>query len=252
MGNFCRRQFLDLIICFFLFCFTCLTCLNCLTSCGLETLYYLEPPASSREVLDNDDRNLDYFAFSTGDNSDVGGDFRFQGTGVYYKIFASKSDATSSYSSISSSNSSSDVSAAANYIINSRKYVPLLAAETTNNPFITDQDRTAVTIRLNRYDNAGEPNGVYIDGTRRFTPIRNVASGGRNFGFEFTNDDNDHNPVPKSTDTDVSMSGSSNSSGEWYVDVWAFTMGKDASYSPSYSKGIHLGCIKIEESEYNK
>ncbi|MCQ2240553.1 hypothetical protein [Treponema sp.] len=244
-GNLLKRMFSPVAVCFFL-------CFFLFTACGLETLYYLEPPTSSREILDNEDRERDYFSFYTGDNSGVGSEFDFQGTQVYYKIFSDSSSAKSSYLSISSYNSSSDVSAAANYIINTKKYVQLNTLETSESPFIKG-NRTAVEIRLNRIASYADKYPNYISvGETRYSPKRYHTVGSKKVGFEFSKEkDKDENPVPKSGDEDVDSSFSSSGSGEYYVDAWAFSQGRDNSYTFSYSRALHLGCIKISAREYD-
>nr|WP_318710632.1 hypothetical protein [uncultured Treponema sp.] len=243
-GNFFREKFSPVSVCFFL-------CSFLFTACGLDTLYYLEPPTSSREIIDNNDRERDVFVFTTGDNSEIGSDFIFQGTQIYYKIFGSKEAAENSYSQISSSNSSSDISEAANSIINRHKYVSLIAEGTNDIPFIKDNN-VAVEIRLNSYLPEYK-RGIKINGVTRYDPKRFHTEGSKKVGFEFSKTkDPDNNPVPKIGDEDVSAEASSSSDcNYWYVDVWAFSQGRDNDYSYSYSRALHLGCIKISVSEYD-
>ncbi|MBQ2481529.1 MAG: hypothetical protein II516_09795, partial [Treponema sp.] len=70
-----------------------------------------------------------------------------------------------------------------------------------------------------------------------------------NYGFNFGQDDN--NPLPKNGDADVNYSSSSSDSGTWYVDMYAVSVGRDTSYSTSYSKVLFLGSVKIQESDYS-
>lgn len=222
-------------------------------NCGLETIYYLREPSIGKEVhYDNVDRRLDYFYFITGNNRNLeGSDFSYKGTEIYYKIFNNKSALSSSYNSINSTLSSSDISAAANMLINTKKYRPLISDRTRETPLITSHS-TAFEIRLNKYfDN---PSHIMEVGTGAVIglPRRNFSSGNKLYGFEFSNDDRDNNPLPTSKDEDVEWSSSSSESGCWYVDVWAFSTGRDNSYTWSYSKALHLGSITIRESEYKK
>ena len=170
----------------------------------------------------------------------------------------------SAQSSIDTLNSSSDVSAAATNIINSRNYKTLLFSSYNKTPLIPENnDDRYVYIRLNSY---GEEDGYsaavcygtsamesYVLGSSGVTligkPLRNISSGS-GYGFDFKKTDND-NPLPVSSDEDVNWSSSSSEDGVWYVDMWAVSVGRDSSYSPSYSKLLHLGSISIKEEWYN-
>lgn len=247
-GKFFKKNFSSVTVCFFLFSFL-------FSACGLESLYYLEPPTSSREVINNTDRIYDYFSFFTGDNSSLGDEFKFQGTVVYYKIFADESEARSSYQAISNSNTSSDISAAASQIVNGKKYVPLYAQSVLKTDVLyIEENQAYVEIRLNKIkpSESSYPNGIFIGNVKKYSPKRD-RDGSKKVGFEFSKvKDTDNNPCPKYGDKDFSASDSSvNSSGEWYVDAWAFAIGHDNSYSPSYSRALHLGCIKISADEYD-
>ena len=239
-------------------------------SCGLDTFYYLEPPKTDGHTTKytSNDRPQLYFSFLTneeGDNSDYGSsDFSFLGTEVYYKIYNNYSAMVSAQSSIDSLNSSSDVSAAATNIINSRNYKTLLFSSYNQTPLIPEKnDDRYVYIRLNSIKGSAEYSAVvcygtsamesYVSGSSGVTligkPLRNVSSGS-GYGFDFKKTDND-NPLPVSSDEDVSWSSSSSEDGVWYVDMWAVSVGRDSSYSPSYSKLLHLGSISIREEWYD-
>ena len=169
----------------------------------------------------------------------------------------------SAQSSIDSLNSSSDVSAAATNIINSRNYKTLLFSSYSQTPLIPEKnDDRYVYIRLNSIKGSSEYSAVacygtsamesYVAGSSGITligkPLRNVSSGSR-YGFDFKKTDNG-NPLPVSSDEDVNWS-SSSEDGVWYVDMWAVSVGRDSSYSPSYSKLLHLGSISIREEWYD-
>lgn len=238
-------------------------------SCGLDTFYYLEPPKTDGHTTKytSTDRPQLYFSFLTneeGDNSDYGSsDFSFIGTEVYYKIYNNYSTMVSAQSSIDSLNSSSDVSAAATNIINSRNYKTLLFSSYNQTPLIPEKnDDRYVYIRLNSIKGSSEYSAVvcygtsamesYVAGSSGITligkPLRNVSSGS-GYGFDFKKTDNG-NPLPVSSDEDVNWS-SSSEDGVWYVDMWAVSVGRDSSYSPSYSKLLHLGSISIREEWYD-
>lgn len=243
-GSFFKKKISSVTVCFFLLALLFL-------SCGLETLYYLNPPKSGHDIYyTNEDRQQDYFYFITGDNSEASeGEFNFEGTEIYYKIFNNDSTLKSAISGLDALQSSSDISATANSIINSKKYRPLISDSQRTTPLVSGNNVT-VEIRLNKY-NDSNPNCIKENGITRHFPRRNIGSGNRAYGFEFSKDDT-NNPLPKQGDEDVEWSSSATEVGVWYVDLWAFSYGRDVSFTPSYSKALHLGCIKIKESEYNK
>ena len=244
-GNFFNRKFSSVSVCFFLFSFL-------FSACGLENLVFLNPPESVVEVnFGNDNRVLDEIRFVTGDNSGVT-DFNFQGTAIYYKIFDDEQAARDSYNYITSNNSSSDISAAASSIINAKKYSPLISELSTSSVLVAGNS-VNVRIRLNRVGKGEEyPSGIFINDVFQSYPRRHYQAGAKKLGFEVARGKyKDKNPIPQQTDYDVSMRSASNNDGKWYVDLWAFSQGLDNSYTYSYSRAVHLGCIKIEESEYD-
>ncbi|MGN0728594.1 hypothetical protein [Treponema sp.] len=242
-------------------------------SCGLDTFYYLEPPKTDGHTVKytSDDRTQHFFSFLTnekGDNADYdSSDFSFLGTEVYYKIYNNFSTMVSVQNAVDSLNSSSDVSAAAINLINSRGYKTLSFSSYSKTPLIPQTGTNRyVYIRLNSYNegnenslftriacygssamNSYEPEtpGLVVIGI----PLRSTSSGS-SYGFNFNKKSNS-NPLPVSGDEDVNFSTSGSESGVWYVDMWAVSVGRDSNYSPSYSKVLHLGSIKIDESWYD-
>lgn len=235
-------------------------------ACGLDTFYYLEAPKTDGHTTKystdgSGDRTNYYFSFLTNEEGDNGtladSDFNFTGTQVYYKIYGSYSTMVSAQNAIDTLNSSSDISAAATNIINTRGYKTLLLTPTTPSPLIkyAGSDRY-VYIRLNSIDDENAYQAVVCIGSRAMSqydssyctvlgyPRRSFNS---SYGFNFNNDDDD-NPVPSSDDEDVSGTATD---GVWYIDMWACSIGRDSSYSASYSKLLHLGSITIREDWYD-
>ncbi|MBQ5450514.1 MAG: hypothetical protein IIT57_10795, partial [Treponema sp.] len=95
---------------------------------------------------------------------------------------------------------------------------------------------------MTKYD----PSKALMHNGQPVMPRRYINS---NYGFNFGQDDN--NPLPKNGDADVNYSGSASESGSWYVDMYAVSVGRDTSYSTSYSKVLFLGSVKIQESDYS-
>ncbi len=254
----------------FLSIFVFLACLI-FTTCGLETFYYLDPPIDSGHTTrwDTEDGANAYFSFitnETGSNGSLGGDFNFQGTEVYYNIFASTSTMESVQSSIDSLNTKSDVSAAAESMIKTYGYQNLLyrpsgsSKTRTSTPLIPySGENRSVYIRLNTPRDSFDieymqPAICYSDNYDKDnllgTPRRKTGS--NNYGFEFTKkgSGSSSNPVPTNGDSDLYSSSSSDST--WYIDMWAVSVGRDASYSPSYSRMLHLGSVSIKEEWYDE
>ena len=245
-------------------------------ACGLDTFYYLEPPKTDGHITKyssdgSGDRTNYYFSFLTneeGDNGDLSGsDFNFTGTQVYYKIYGSYSTMVSAQSAIDTLNSSSDISAAATNIINTRGYKTLRLVSSsvkkqsndiTPNPLIKYAGSDSyVYIRLNGIDDEEAYQAVVCTGSRTMSqydssyctvlgyPRRSFDS---RYGFNFNADDDNYNPVPTSDDEDVTGTATD---GIWYIDMWACSIGRDSSYSASYSKLLHLGSITIREDWYD-
>lgn len=236
------------------------------SSCGLDTLYELQPPHSDGHILNytNADRPLDYFSLITNESGENGNyddsDFRFLGTEIYYKIYTSASTMESAVTSINNLNTTSDISAAATNIINSRKYMTLsldsghptpLIEYTRRNKYVyirlnkitgTDAYRDSIFTGRTTMKQAGEEGSTLLGLPRR--------SFNSKYGFNFNSKDSINNPLPANGDEDVNWSGEP-SNGTWYVDMWAVSVGRDSTYTPSYSKVLHLGSVTIKESYYD-
>ena len=61
-----------------------------LFSCGLDVYYFVEPPFNSSVIVNPSDPGEQYFSFTSADANNkefqAGGNFKFLGTDVYYKI----------------------------------------------------------------------------------------------------------------------------------------------------------------------
>ena len=226
-----------------------------LEACGLDTFYYLDPPITDGHTsyYTTEDGIYRYFSFVTNEESSLGdndqyfsssSELVFLGTEVYYKIYNNYSTMVSAENAIDSLNSSSsNYAAAAESLIESRGYKPLKFSSGSFIPLVeagSSPNNRHVYIRLNDYGTEVDYNGQPV------MPRRYINS---NYGFNFGQDDN--NPLPKNGDADVNYSSSSSDSGTWYVDMYAVSVGRDTSYSTSYSKVLFLGSVKIQESDYS-
>ena len=242
------------------------------TACGLDTFYYLDSPlyATSPVTTDNEDPVKDFFSCRTNEESSTGdnylyfsssSDFRFLGTEIYYKIYNNLSTMRSVESSVSSMiSSTSSYSSAADYLIESKGYKTLKTSSGSVFPLVkagSSPDNRYVYIRLSNYgsgedyksaicignyviDRYDPSASLNVDGVEVF-PRRNSNSA---YGFSFSTTD-EANPVPSRDDSDVTYSETTTEEGVWYVDMYAVSVGRDASYTLSYSQPYLMGAVKI-------
>ena len=78
------------------------------------------------------------------------------------------------------------------------------------------------------------------------TPFRKGigSSGSGNMSFDFTS-----SYYPVSTDSDAKIREETQNNGEWYVNLYAVTVGRDSSLASQYSSLLHLGNIKIRQTQ---
>lgn len=245
-----------------------------LICCGLETFYYLYPPNEDGHTADPwnkgamGDEAQNYVSFITNETGqDPESVDIFTGTEVYYKIYNSYDTLTSRRSSIDSRNSSSSSSSAAEYIIQTWGYQRLQYTDPNNSnqspePFIpkNNADRY-VYIRLSDSESGGYKAQVvtgnskisnWTEGDTGVTALGvpkrgSVVSGHK--GFNFDADDSD-NPPPGDDDEDAVI-GTATEEGVWFVDLWAFSVGRDDSFTTSYSTLCDLGYVVINEDWYD-
>lgn len=248
-----------------------------LEACGLDTFYYLDPPITDGHTsyYTTEDGIYRYFSFVTNEESSLGdndqyfsssSELVFLGTEVYYKIYNNYSTMVSAENAIDSLNSSSsNYAAAAESLIESRGYKPLKFSSGSFTPLVeagSSPNNRHVYIRLNDYGTEVDySKGICISSQPmdKYSPANALMHNGQpvmprryinsSYGFNFGQDDN--NPLPKNGDADVTYSSSSSDSGTWYVDMYAVSVGRDTSYSTSYSKVLFLGSVKIQESDYS-
>ena len=221
---------------------------------------------------DSADKFNDYFSFMTSETSatsDVNytylgsdSEFKFIGTEVYYKIYNNVTTMTSVISKVDTYNSdSTNIAGAAEYLIDTQKYQTLNTSTGTVTPLVkvsgvnkycyirlmdiaggTEEYQNAICIGTKAVTNSSDSSIETI-----YYPRRAINS---DYGFNFNSDD-DYNPLPKSGDDDVTYSSSATEEGKWYVDMYAISVGRDNSFSQSYSKALHLGSVTIDEDDYD-
>lgn len=242
--------------------------------CGLDSFYYLDPPLQINEpYYSGSDPLTRYFSFQTNESTatsevnsgylNASSSFIFSGTEVYYKIYNNYSTMLSVESRVDSYNSdSTNVSGSAEYLINTKGYVTLNTSSGNISPLIpaTGENRYCY-IRLMDYGNNVAYQNIICIGSQQFSyydpnnvisntyyPRRSINS---EYGFNFNSDD-ENNPLPVQGDDDFEYSSTASESGVWYVDMYAISVGRDDTFSRSYSKAERLGSITIYESDYDK
>jgi hypothetical protein len=210
------------------------------SSCGLETYSILDPPIIAQYTAGTDEPLSRYFHFRT--SGGVSGDVAFQGTSVFYKIYASESVL------ISEANSISDVNA--QYSANGYNRIASLGYQelnstARNDPLIPGTTGATVVIRL--FNEGSFTTRVHENDTDVSPiwgiPLRRANSKGFNF-FAATESGREDNPVPVSGDPDVNFSGFSDGN-TWYVNAYAVSIGRDTSFANLHSQLLHLGYIRI-------
>lgn len=245
-------------------------------SCGTQTTYYLEPPPTAyNEPKYNtayDEAYFDFSCRSEGDQSSISGDFKYNGTAIYYKIYNNYSVMDSNNSTLDSLNDSKNEADAAQRMI-SLGYQQLGTDDGTREPLI-GSGGGRVTIRLTNYHEditTGQGSSDYKAYIRigkqhienkidDYVPLRRFNNRTFDFGRDedkvnasvLAKNKNVKNAVPKQDDEakDVQYSSSfSDSDGNvWYVDLYAVSVGRDNNFTLYYSKVLHLGCVPIDAS----
>ena len=249
----------------------CCVAVVTLCSCGLDTIYTLSPPTEVHTpTYIADDDNQKYFVFQTNETSNSSeGDFTFDGTELYYKIYDNTSVMANADAAISSRNSSTDYSAAASYMIDTLGYQRFKLSSGSIIPLIKNTGTSRyVYIRLSdvNYNTSSSEysykKGICITGNPSIheydsstslmygeTPVFLTRSVDSSYTFNFDGQDREKDRVPESGDSDVNYSSSKTESGVWYVNLYAVSVGRDQYFTTSYSQVLHLGSVSIKEGE---
>lgn len=246
---------------FFILASSVLFSLIIFTTCGLDTYYTLSPPPMATNQPDATATGYDaaqmYFGFISATNTNYDTSFRFLGTAVYYRIYASASTMLSHRASISAVNTSSDYSAAANRMI-SYGYQQLYTSDGSIQPLISAEGRK-VEIRLtNNHEevSSGIANTaqVSIDGSVWKTPRRALGTNKTfDFGrYEMSKYNAQKNNYTPPTLGDEDFENGTADENKYYVTMYAVAVGRDTTYTTYYSNVLYLGSIVINaDNEHN-
>ncbi|MBO7122940.1 MAG: hypothetical protein J6V90_06630 [Treponema sp.] len=221
-----------------------------LTTCGLDTYYTLSPPPAYLwyPSISITDKAQKYFDFYSATNTNTDGSFRFLGTAVYYRIYASQQTMNSHISSISSVNTSSDYSAAAIRMIG-YGYQQLYTADGSIQPLISVEG-ARVRIRLT---NNLESVSTGIGNSAQITIINKIPRRalGVNKTFDFGRYEDSRYAAQKDNyappvQGDEDFESGTVSDKKYYVNMYAVAVGRDTTYTTYYSNVLHLGSIVID------
>lgn len=239
-------------------------CLFLFSGCGLDTYYVLDEPGTAYNTPSVDSSSYTsstvyssaYFDFSTRDgsgNNKSNGDFTFEGTAVYYKIYRDYTLMNSHRTTVDSLVTSTNASSSATKIIQDYKYVQLGSDKGSLSPLIPECGSTQrIYIRLTNYQASADwqaeiriqnENGTVVQ--ERYIPMRTGNS--KSFDFGRKNSDGNYDK-PQEGDDDVYWSSSSSEEDMWYVNLYAVSVGRDNTFTSYYSPVLWLGSVAIDAS----
>lgn len=215
-------------------------------TCGIPVYYVIEPPqiahVATYETTDYHER---YFGFTCPYNSSSeNSEFTLSGTDIYYRIYNNLDDMNSDISSISSRNSEYSDSGYLKMVELNYQQLWLTSGES---PVVKKTSSTR-TIELRLCTDTGYSPRLYdlTNNNLISYPLRRGtgSSGSGNMTFDFTS-----NYYPEANDSDTKIREGYNNEGAWYVNLYAVTYGRDSSLANQYSSLLHLGNIKIVQTE---
>lgn len=247
------------VACFFLF---------LMTGCGLDTYPVLFAPYSDGHTAyyDSDDFTQRYFSLRTNDSENSSSSVKFKGTEIYYKIFNNYSTMVSYQSAVSTLNTDSNYTAAAEKMIDTQGYKTLKLSTGSITPLVkATGDNRYVYIRLTDYGTSeAYSQGICLAGevlktfsladalTYNGTAVYPRRSINQKYTFNFGGNNTDTDLVPIKTDEDVCWTDTTTKEKTWYVDLYAVSVGIDTStWTTYYSPVLHLGSTSIVEGEDN-
>lgn len=234
------------------------------TSCGLDTFYMVNPPSliSNAPRADTQSKIDIYTEIITGESSNnhLDSSFSFEGTDIYYRIYANKDTLTSHRTGVDTRNTATNYTGAVSYIINTLKYQRLTTNEGKFEPLIQNNELKNtndkyVKIRLTdmyAYNELSRDeeyvrqitikdknrNGTLI---KKYIPLRFDGKYTFNFGHHVYDV---NSPLPQSGDEDFESGTVTDN--KYYVCLYAFSRGHDVTFAKYYSQLIYLGTFVID------
>ncbi|MCQ2611429.1 MAG: hypothetical protein MJ169_06735 [Treponema sp.] len=212
--------------------------------------YTVNPPLSIIENIpysDTTDRTKQYISFRTDVTPDTG-DFKFLGTEIYYKIYSDEATLKSHISSIEAVNTSSNYGGATARLLG-LDYRPLECSPDISTPLIKASVYPAaadIKIRLTSYmkDNPEFMPYIMVNNVKIGEPRREGNKNAFDFGRE-PEKRNELFAIPGTVGSEKDFTGSSTSR-MYYINLYAFCVGRDATYTNYYSQVLHLGTIPVD------
>lgn len=247
-----KTSFRKNIISIFAFFLTgCFVFLN--TSCGLDTVYYIEGPTSCIRPIYSSNTVADYeFVFTTNEDGDYG-DFNFQGTDVYYKIYSVYTDASitsdveSEVAVLESLSNDAEKSSTSFDRLRSYKYQKL-SLENGNGEVLVPYKGQNREVRIRLYDSGSEykahfdikeAGGQII---QRGRPLRFDNKNTFNFSGS-----GQYDVLPQKGDEDVSYEKDLQEN-KFYIAMFAVAVGNDIYWATYHSNILYLGCVPVDVS----
>lgn len=210
-------------------------------ACGIDVYYMLEPPTGQLYTMNRDPATR-YLTFNTNAaaNTDLGD--VYQGVKVYYRLYNSESQMNSDISRINSANSEYSSNGANRMISIGYQPLRIRHAGTGQEEELLVRDSGQVRIRFytEGQSNAPHPAAITHNENTIGVPLRYAKDDGFDF---FSDDDRIRSDTPEDGDVDAYTGGTETN--VWYVNAYAVSYGRDASWTDLYSELLHLGYITI-------
>ncbi|MBQ0003079.1 MAG: hypothetical protein KBT21_06035 [Treponema sp.] len=229
-------------------------------SCGLDTFYIIPSPSEINLLtISNDDPGNNKVSFRTNETG-IASDFSFDGTYIYYRIFATKEACESSYTAIDAVNNDSNYETASNRIISSYKIIKFIDSGNNVDDYLIGYAglNRNIEIRLTNYFLPDSPMAEYmsfikIDGLSNYKPVRSESTSSNpkyfDFGWRSFSGYNDTCALPDKDSEDFDKGTSSD--GYYYIDLYAIAIGHDTTIKTYRSRPLHLGVIKVNSKASN-
>lgn len=220
--------------------FSCIVLITICYSCGLDEGYFLDKPQEGHKISINNEVTERYIVFFTNEANAAaytGGDFRFLGTDIYYRIYRSKSDMEGEVSAIRAKGESSS----ALEMIETYRYEKLHVRDAgrilpREGKALIEQTGVTQKVFLRVFDEGSDKlkARLEIDGVNKGIPVRKLSGEYQEFSEK----------IPSVKDPDVKEPSLNQSDQDWFVGFFAVSCGLDAEFVAKYSDVLYLGALK--------